>query len=665
MSDLVIVESPGKVKKISALLGAGFKVVASVGHVRDLPRNEMGIDPETFRMTYMPTERGAGVLAKLRQEVAAANAIYLATDPDREGEAIAWHLADALKLKNPRRVTFTAITKAAIDAAMASPRNIDMPGVRAQEARRALDRIVGYRVSPELSNRAGQALSAGRVQSPAVRLVVDRERAIAAFKVTQHYGAELEFSNADGTKWKAAWDTKPHLKDDQEYILDADFAERVASVRAVTVASYADTEKGRAPSAPFTTSTLQQVAGHKLKFKPKHTMDLAQRLYEQGAITYHRTDAPNMDAAGQADIAEYANAAGLSLAPTPRKWKAKEGAQEGHEAIRPTHAAQTEAGETDDEKALYRLIWQRAVASQLADAKYAVRSVELAGDAEGLSVVFKATGKTLLSPGWMAVYSADQEEGDEEESSNPIPELAPDQDIQAEAGRLLSKRTKPPARFTEPTLVAEMERMGIGRPSTYAAILENITGRGYVTPDAKGFLMPSKVGESIRDALVGRFQFAELDYTRKLEEQLDQIAEGQAEFLPVVSAAWSALDAELGQLSSANIPVAHPCPDCGKAMSRRKGQYGFFWSCTGYPECKTALPDAKGKPGEKKAPPPPTGIACPCCGKDLARRQGVSKPKAKGQKGRPYDFYSCTGYPKCDATYQTGQDGKPVLEVAQ
>ncbi|EPW5305616.1 DNA topoisomerase, partial [Escherichia coli] len=316
---------------------------------------------------------------------------------------------------------------------------------------------------------------------------------------------------------------------------------------------------------------------------------------------------------------------------------------------------------TDEEKALYKLIWQRAVASQLADAIYAVRTVTLDGDAQGLAVKFNASGRTVTSPGWMAVYSDDTEEDEEAAASNPIPALSDGDELTAESGRMLTKKTKPPARFTESTLVAEMERMGIGRPSTYAAILENISGRSYVTTDAKGYLIPSEIGASVRDALVGRFKFAELDYTRGLEEQLDMIAEAKADYLPVVSAAWAALDDELGQLSTANIPVAHPCPACGKALSRRKGQYGFFWSCTGWPECDTKLPDNKGKPGERKAPPPPSGIPCPKCGKDLARRQGVSKPKAKGQKGRPYDFYSCTGYPKCDATYQTGEDGKPNL----
>ncbi|MDD4937223.1 MAG: type I DNA topoisomerase [Acidiphilium sp.] len=665
MTTLVIVESPGKVKKISALLGDGFKVVASVGHVRDLPPKDIGVEPPDFRPHYEPTERGRDVLAKLKREAAAADRVLLATDPDREGEAIAWHLADAMNLRNPQRITFTAITKEKVQAAVAAPRPIDMPRVRSQEARRALDRIVGWRVSPALSDRAGQPLSAGRVQSPAVRLVVDREREIAGFKVTEHYGAELIFDNADGTKWKAAWDTKPHLPEGQSYMLDDALARRVSEVRQVTVAEFADAEKGRAPAAPFTTSTLQQAAGQRLKLRPKKTMELAQRLYEQGAITYHRTDAPNMDDAGMQDIAAYARGAGLALADKPRRWKAKEGAQEGHEAIRPTHAADVEAGETDDEKALYRLIWQRAVASQLADALYAVRSARLDGNAEGLAVSFTATGRTLKSPGWMAVYAADEDDSDDDEadaSSNPIPALTTGEGLTAAAGRLLTKHTKPPVRFTEATLVKEMERLGIGRPSTYAAIIENITGRSYVIEGKKSYLMPSPIGETVRDALVGRFQFTELDYTRGLEDELDHIAEGQADYRGVVAAAWEALEGELGKLASAEIAAAHPCPACGKALHRRKGQHGFFWSCSGYPECKTTLPDDKGKPGQRKAPPPPTGFQCPKCGKELARRQGVSKPKKRGMKGRPYDFYSCTGYPKCEAAYHTGPDGKPVFD---
>ncbi|WP_272531299.1 type IA DNA topoisomerase, partial [Providencia sp. PROV183] len=458
MTTLVIVESVKKVEKIGPMLGNGYKVMASVGHVRDLPQKEIGIELPSYALTYEPTDRGKSIVAKLRAAAAESDRVILATDPDREGEAIAWHLAEMLRLKNPERVTFTAITKDKILAAFASPRPLDMQRVYAQEARRALDRMIGYRVSPALSDATGQRLGAGRVQSAGVRLVVERERAIAAFKSTQHYGAELVFNNDDATSWKAQWDTKPHLADGETYLLDAELAKQAAAVRNVVVTDYEDSEKGKAPAAPFTTSTMQLAAGQRLKFKPKRTMELAQKLYEQGAITYHRTDSPNMDEEGIADIAAYAAGAGLPMADKPRKWKAKDNAQEGHEAIRPTHVADLDCGEDDDEKALYRLIWQRAVASQLADAMYAVRTVRLAGDAAGTPVSFKATGRTLLSPGWQAVYAEDaKDENDEpdEESNNPIPALAVDAALVADDGRVLTKKTKPPVRFKQPTLVME------------------------------------------------------------------------------------------------------------------------------------------------------------------------------------------------------------------
>lgn len=666
MKTLIIVESPNKTKKIEGYLGSNYRVVASVGHIRDLPPKDIGIEPPDFWPKYEETERGRQVVRRLKAEVANADRVILATDPDREGEAIAWHVAEALRLRNPDRITFNSITKEKVMEALNSARKIDMNMVRSQEARRSLDRIVGYRVSPVLCQRAGQNLSAGRVQSPAVRLVVDREREIANFKPVQHYGAELTFPGSNGN-WTAAWNTKPHLSADASYMLDQAFAERVANVRQVGVTEFSDEDKGRAPYAPFTTSTLQQAASQRLKIRPKETMMLAQKLYEQGAITYHRTDAPNMDAAGAADIAAYANSAGLALAARKRVWKAKEGAQEGHEAIRPTHAADKEAGETEQEKALYRLIWQRAIASQLADAVYAVRSATLAGQTEqGEAVTFTATGRTLKNPGWMVVYGADEDDTEEAESSNPIPALSVGGALTADSGRVLSKTTKPRSRFTEATLVKEMEKEGIGRPSTYAAILENITHtRGYMTPDKKGFLLPTDTGAMVRDELVGKFSFAELAFTRALEERLDDIATGKNNYKSVVADAWGTLDGEIAALGETQAAPLFPCPECGKALSRRTGQYGVFWACTGYPECRASFPDDKGKPGQKKPKPAGSGIACPKCGKDLIRRKGTSKPKKRGEKGRPYDFYGCSGFPTCTASYETKQDGSPDFDTAK
>jgi len=666
MRTLVIVESPGKIKKLSAILGAGYRVMASVGHVRDLPLGSMGVLPPDFEPAYVLTARGAEVVARLKKEAAQSARVLLATDPDREGEAIAWHLAEALKLKKRERITFNAITEEKVHASINAARVINADFVSAQAARRVVDRLIGYPCSNALSDKTGEKLSAGRVQSPAVRIVVDRERAISAFKPTTHFGVELRFGEADST-WSAQWQTKPFLAEGAEYVLDQALAERVSQIRQVTVQDFEETEEGRAPAAPFTTSTLQQVAGQQLKMSPKRVMDLAQKLFEQGLITYHRTDAPNLDDAGVGDIADYVSGAGLVLADKRRTWKAKEGAQEGHEAIRPSHASDTEGGEDQDQKALYQLIWQRAVASQLSDARFAVRTAILAGNVDDTPVTFIARGRTLIDEGWLHVYADvtdEDREKDDSETRNPVPALVVGDAHAPTEGRVLTKKTKAPARFKQSTLVGELERQGIGRPSTYAAIMEGITRhRGYLTEDAKGFLRPSTTGERVRDELVGTFSFMELDYTRHLEDQLDQIAEGKACYLDVVTATWQQLDSELQKL---DVPGAaalkHACPSCKSEMRKKKGLKGFFWGCTAYPECKTSLPDVDGAPGERQAAPSafPSEFTCTedGCGKPLAHRKGT------GKKGA-YDFWGCTGYPKCAATYRSDTDSKPVFSTAK
>ena len=698
MSTVVIVESPGKTKKIEKILGAGHQVYASVGHIRDLPSNKMGIEGPDYQMQYVPTDRGKTVISKLKQAIKGADRIVIATDPDREGEAIAWHIQDALKIKDYDRVTFTAITAEKIKQAMAAPTQIDMPRVRAQEARRALDRLVGYGVSPVISQKLGGRLSAGRVQSPAVRLVVDREREISSFKSTEHYSAVLFFGEGD-QQWRAELVTKPHIAEGK-FLLNKDLAESAAASRETTVAAYEDEIKSKAPQCPFTTSLLQQVAGSRLKYKPKKTMDLAQKLYEQGVITYHRTDSRNLDAQGIAEIRAYADDQGLELPAEPRTWKEKEGSQEGHEAIRPTSIADTEAGDTADEKALYQLIWQRAVASQLAAADYATRTVELsAGD-----FMYRATGSKLEKLGWQAVYKDD----DKKEAANPVPILAVGQALTATNGQLLTKKTQPPRRFTEPTLVKELEDQGIGRPSTYAAIMENIGGRGYIEGDKKGYLSPTKTGEAIRDALVGHFIFAELDYTRDMENRLDLIAEDKDDFLSVIQGADEALQAELEKFGATQSQALHPCPDCGKALVKINGSKGVFWGCSGYRDntCSVTLPDDNGAPGERKKAEISTEFLCPECNAGMVRiegkygafwgcsnfsgddgcktklpdengKPGKAPPKReiskypcprcnykleryKGTKnGKDYDFYGCVDRKTCKATFVTASNGLP------
>lgn len=591
---LLILESPGKVKKVQEFLGSGWKVAASVGHVRDLPVKEMGVAAPDFKPKYIPTDRGKDILSRLAGLVKNAESVYLATDPDREGEAIAWHLQDALKLKDAKRVTYAEITEKAIKAALDVPRSIDMALVAAQEGRRVLDRFCGYMVSGPLSNAAGEKLSAGRVQSPAVRLVVEREREIQDFRSTTHYGAELTFENVDNITdgWKAVWQVKPWIEDGQEYLLDKALAEKAAALRSLEVIDCKESESRSAPPAPFTTSSLQQAASNALKFTPKQTMQLAQKLYEGGHITYMRTDSTNLSQEAVDAIRAFCEGQGWPLVEKPRSWKSKEGAQEAHEAIRPTHIEVEEAGETADEKALYRLIRLRSLASQLEDAVYAVRVLQLAADLDGKQALFEAKGRTLLSQGWKVLTAEDaaiEDSGDSAELENPVPAMKSGTSPTALSGTVLTKKTKPAARFTEASLIRELEKRGIGRPSTYAAILDTIMSRGYVKTE-KRLLVPTPLGVMVVDGLRGNFSFVEYEFTRTMEQALDDIAAGKADYRSVISEAHARLEQELQAFAQATGKV---CEKCGKPMVHRvkkpgkdgKGGYDF-WGCTGWPECK-------------------------------------------------------------------------------
>ena len=597
---LFILESPGKVKKVQEILGPGWKVAASVGHVRDLPVKEIGVAAPDFKPQYLPTDRGKDVLSRLSQLVKNADEVFLATDPDREGEAIAWHLQDALKLKNAKRVTYTEITESAIRAALSAPRSIDMALVAAQEGRRVLDRFCGYMVSGPLSNSTGEKLSAGRVQSPAVRLVVEREKEIKAFSSTTHYGAELTFENVDNITdgWKATLLVKPWLPNSaagQEYLLDKSLAEKAAALRSLDVLDCKESENRSAPPAPFTTSTLQQAASSSLKFTPKQAMQLAQRLYEQGSITYMRTDSPNLSQEAVHAIRAYCETKGWPLVETPRTWKSKEGAQEAHEAIRPTHIEVDDAGETADEQALYRLIRLRSLACQLEDAVYAVRTLQLGAELDGRQAVFEAKGRTLLSAGWRILTAADHAEelpdveDTPQEPENPVPVMRPGTKATALTGRITTKKTKPAARFTEASLIRELEKRGIGRPSTYAAIIDTISCRGYVATE-KRFLVPTALGEKVVSGLCGHFSFIEYEFTRTMEQSLDDIAEGKAQYRAVIASAYDQLSREVQAFAKATGKV---CEKCGKPMVRRvkkpgkDGKSGYeFWGCTGWPECQ-------------------------------------------------------------------------------
>ncbi len=646
---LMIVESPGKVKKIQSFLGSDWVVRASVGHVRDLPAKKMGVSEPDFKPEYVQTERGKDVLAKLADLVKKAEEIYLATDPDREGEAIAWHLQDALKLSKPKRVTFGEITEKAVKEAVASPRSIDDNLVSAQEGRRVLDRLVGYTVSPIVSNVLSESATAGRVQTPALRLVVDREREIRNFQVTTHFGIEALFEAVENVSsgWKALWDNKNWLQGDEKYFLDKAVAEQISKLRKFEVIDCAESESRSAPPPPFITTTLQQAASNKLKFSPKKTMEIAQRLYEQGAITYMRTDSPNLSEDFVNVARVFCQDKGWPVPDALRTWKSKAGAQEAHEAIRPTHIEAEEAGEAADEKALYQLIRIRTLAALLEDAVFAVRALQLkAGQIDGRDVLFEAKGRALVTPGWKTLMQKDDSEDEEAEPENSVPALKAGTPLTAQECKLLTQKTKPPTRYTEATLIKKLEALGIGRPSTYAAILDNIKTREYIREE-KRQLAPSPLGEKIVDALQGGFSFVEYSFTKELENSLDKIAEGKVDYKSVVNEAYQVLKQETGKVAAENL---HPCPDCGRPMRHRmkKGSYDF-WGCTGYPECKTTCVDDNGRPGAKQEPKTPmehSEYDCKECGKPLIRRKGTS-----AKTGQEYDFFACSGFPKCKKSY--------------
>lgn len=712
---LMIVESPNKVKTIEGYLGAGWRVVASVGHIRDLPNRGVGIEPPSFDLQYefVPGRTvgdrtfpgGKERVDRIRALARDAEMVYLATDPDREGEAIAWHLKEALNLseRDYVRVTFDEITEPAIRKAIQAGRKIDYRLVRAQEGRRALDRFVGYLVSPLLSDLLGERLSAGRVQSVAVRLVVDQERRIQAFKKTDHYGAAVSF---DGGSWKAEWDTSPFVTEGAPYVLDKELAQAAAGCRQFRVMQSSSSEARKAPPSPFSTSLMLQAASVSLKLDPEVTTKAAQRLFEQGLITYIRTDGVNISDDAAAEIRELANARGWQIPSAPRSFKAKGGAQEAHEAIRPTHIEQEEAGQDDTERALYRLIWQRTVASQLADARYTVNDVQLEAADSSQPFQFRAKGRMLIEPGWRVLTAKDAvEDQDEEEQGGRVPVLDQGATKTAESGELLLKATKAPGRFTKASLIARLEKEGIGRPATYAAIMANVMNRAYLE-EQKRFLVPTTVGYTIVDNLVkGGFGFMELDFTRELEAQLDQVAEGQSDFLDVVGPAYELLQGEIDAVRrSGQFKPRHacpkcqsalrrfqrkdkatgkpirgafgwsctagddcrtflddekgepvqileaPCPDCGKTMYRRKGDKGYWWACSGYPDCKTTRPDDNGKPGASSLR---EDVRCPVCDKPTRYLSGKS---AKTKKA--YSFFSCSNR-ECKGTVPADKNGNP------
>ncbi len=656
---LVIVESPAKAKTVGRFLGKGYTVRASVGHVRDLLRSELSVDVENdFQPKYRVPNEKRPVVKELKALVKQAEEIYLATDPDREGEAIAWHLLEAADIEPglSKRVVFHEITDHAINEAFANPREINMDLVDAQQARRVLDRLVGYSISPVLWEKVRNRLSAGRVQSVALRLIVEREREIEVFNPVEYWSIHAELTpqskkNRYMTKLVKIDDADPDLaqkKAVDDYLVDIETSPFVIS-------KIKRSERRRKPSAPFITSSLQQEASRRLGFTAKRTMMIAQQLYEglevgeggaNGLITYMRTDSTNVAEVAQKEARAYIkhNYGGDFLPATPPQYKTRAvSAQEAHEAIRPTSVLrQPEKIKeflSSEQFKLYQLIWKRFIASQMESAVYDTLSVDVTAEGKLHQYLFRASGSTVKFPGFLIVYedAADEDLKSDEPENVRIPAgLEEGQPQKLE--RLLAEQhfTQPPPRFTEASLVQVLEEYGIGRPSTYAPILSTIQQRGYVLREAKR-LSPTEIGILVNDLVVDHFpDVVDLKFTAKMENELDQVADGKEDWKNVIREFYTSFEPEVKR-AQAEMPVAktepekvgRACPACGHDLVIRWGRYGQFISCSNFPACR-----------HTEALLEKIGVTCPKDGGELVQR--------KTRKGRT--FFACANYPECDFT---------------
>ena len=642
-SKLVIVESPTKAKTIGRFLGKNFIVKSSFGHVRDLPKGKLGVDLEhDFAPTYVIPTKSKKTVTDLKKTAAKADEIYFATDEDREGEAISWHLAQVLgadpaKLK---RITFHEITEEAIENAIKNPRNLDLRMVDAQQARRILDRLVGYELSPFLWKKVARGLSAGRVQSVAVRLIVEREREIQAFKPEEYWTVEAELKKANDEKFLAkltAIDGKALEKFSLKTQSDADAIVADLKDRTAIVAKIDRRRVKRTPGAPFTTSTLQQEANRRLGYSAKQTMMLAQNLYEEGFITYMRTDSVNLAEKFLTEAAAYVKGTfGKEFAAAePRRFKGKQkNAQEAHEAVRPTEAAQTPeslAGKLEPDRVrLYDLIWRRALASQMSEAELEQVSVDSAVKGKTAEYNLRANGMTVAFAGFYKVYPTDTKE-------TILPELKEGERTSVASVGGIQHFTEPAARYSDATLVKALEEYGIGRPSTYAPTIATIIDRNYVERIENRRLKPTEVAFVVNDLLVEHFpEIVDFNFTAKMEDQLDEIAEGKKEMVPVLSEFWKPFKANLDKKQTeiagkiADKPSDVVCDKCGKPMIEKMGRFGRFLACSGYPECKNTKP-MPGSVEDQK-----TDEICPTCGAPMMVKRGRFGP-----------FLSCSRYPEC------------------
>jgi DNA topoisomerase-1 len=694
---LVIVESPAKAKTINKYLGPNYEVKASMGHIRDLPSKGLNVDIENgFKPVYDVVPGRKRTLQTLKDSAKRCSKVYLATDLDREGEAIAWHLAEALKLKdeNTFRVVFNAITKNDIQKAFAKPGKIDMDRVLAQQARRVLDRIVGYQISPLLWKKVARGLSAGRVQSVAVKMIVQREREIRAFEPKEYWLIPVIFSTRYDEQLSRQWQDfvqtagpKERTLSEQNHWLSEHGAFRADLINvngkkfhvdneteakaiferiqqaAFSVSGITTRRVTSRPAPPFITSTLQQAAANRLGFSAKRTMLVAQQLYEGidlgsmgalGLITYMRTDSTFLSQeALQSGRRFIENRFGKEYLPdTPNVYASAKGAQEAHEAIRPTDPDLTpeeiRAFLTDDQYKLYDLIWRRFIASQMAAAQWDTTRVDIIGRADDFSCEYRATGRVLVFDGFTRVWQTPTEEPH-------LPALKQGQSLAAVSVKAEQHFTKPPARYTEATLVKALEKEGIGRPSTYATIISTIQERGYVEKIDKKF-RPTDVAEIVTDKLNEYFpNVMDVAFTRHMEEQLDKIEEQHLDWVKVLQEFYEPfkdnLEKALDQMQHAKAqtePSEYTCPECKSQLVYRFGKNGRFLSCSRYPECKFASPcDKEGKMMAQTDEI--TEHSCPNCGKPMVRKSGRFGP-----------FLGCSDYPNCKTILKIDKDGNPL-----
>ncbi len=651
---LVIVESPAKAQTLSKILGKGYSLKASLGHIRDLPKSQLGVDiGNSFAPKYVVPTQKRKIVRELKQAVKDASTVFLATDPDREGEAIAWHLFEVTRSDSTpyHRVVFHEITSDAVKQAFQNPRSIDVQLVNAQQARRILDRLVGYKISPLLWQKVQKGLSAGRVQSVAVKIIVDREREIEKFVPEEYWAIAAELTKS--TKKAAFRAAFIGLMDVKRLNIhsetEANKLKSELEQANYSVAKVSTKKLTRQPAPPFITSTLQQEAWRKLRFTAKQTMAVAQQLYEGlpignegsvGLITYMRTDSTRVAQSAIAEAREFITSKyGTKFLPPKARFFATrvKGAQEAHEAIRPTkifrEPSRIKQYLNTSQHRLYDLIWKRMVASQMAAAQFDSTTADIEAKNSNQRYLLRASSSVNTFPGFISLYSEGKDEPEEEKGS-PLPHLEKGNTLKLLELFSEQRFTQPPPRFTEATLVKTMEQWGIGRPSTYAPILSTIQERGYVNK-TKGIFQPTELGFVVNDLLNQYFPtIVNADFTARMENELDEIAHDNKDWIGVVRDFYIPFEESLKHASQFMQKVKlkeelteETCPECGKPLAVKTGRFGKFLACTGYPECKYT------KSFQVK-----TGAKCPECGGELIQR--VSKKKRT--------FYGCSNYPKCD-----------------